>query len=76
VAGTQGQDTENDLIDPADFRSFEIHITSLLNETTRTAVKDGSRIFGGKKSKKEEGLSISFLEFLENGHFSTLDILD
>lgn len=53
------------VLDPADFRSIEIHL-ELYNSTTNTEIKAGKRFYGGK-SVADPDAKIELVEFTDDG---------
>lgn len=53
------------ILNPTDFRSVRLEI-ALVNNTTRTEVRNGTRTYGGAKTK-DPNAKIGLLEFLEQG---------
>ncbi|MCC7442313.1 MAG: hypothetical protein IT285_11805 [Bdellovibrionales bacterium] len=59
--------SDGDLINPADFRSLAFEV-SLHNDTTNTALQEGKRVYGKKRSdRSDEDLSIRVLELAPTG---------
>ena len=53
------------ILNPTDFKSVRLEI-ALVNHTTRTEVRNGTRTYGGAKTK-DPNAKIGLVEFLEQG---------